>query len=345
MFLKIIFLPVSSPMRHSKCNTLGTHSPKLLVMGDHHWPKTGQHRPKAVAEHLASLKADFDSVYNTVEASLSRATELPSKLRDKISKGITDGIAKAQSDSHWFKCSKADKDSFTRTILDNITNESAASAQDTIPLAQFYGLCDSYQELHAKLEGQLPATAAHRHLDDVGEEATSNVAVVNGIQITEKKSYSATIILNVVHQASVNRMEGETSRWLGEAILVLLEAFFSDYWFRGSVRLSAASLLDCGDVEVFAHAEHRGDLERLIQTTTWHEEFERSLGPSPAQTYNVRMHNMRIGCIIFKNRKEKSVVIKTLANNNFTVTLTTASSETFLGAVQGRKKQGPLRLW
>lgn len=163
----------------------------------------------------------------------------------------------------------------------------------------------------------MPSTAAHRRVNNTEGEVTRNLEVFNGAQIIEIKSYTATINLNIVHQMSVNRMEGVTSNDLGEAISVSLEASLSDYWFRGSVRLSAARLLDCGHVEVVAHAEHREDLERLIQTTAWHEEFERSLGPLPIQTYKIRMHNMRIGCMPFMNRKEKSAVIKTLANTNF----------------------------
>ena len=200
-------------------------------------------------------------------------------------------------------------------------SSTVADGQVTIPLAQFYHLRKSYQQLHAKLNAQLPATARHSRFDAVEKEAASNVAVMDDTRIVEIKSYSTTIILKIIHQESVNRMEGKDSRHLGEAISVSLEAFFSNDWFRGSIRLSSARLLDSGDVEIIAHAEHRGDLERLIQTTAWHEEFERSLGPLPIQTYNVRMHNMRIGCMTFRNRKEKSAVIMTLADTNFPVEL------------------------
>lgn len=89
--------------------------------------------------------------------------------------------------------------------------------------------------------------------------------------------------------------------------------------FRGSIRLSSARVLDSGDVEIIAHAEHRRDLERLIQTTAWHEEFERSLGPLPIQTYKVNMQNMKIGCMEIRNRKEKSGVVMTLLDTNFPV--------------------------
>lgn len=281
------------------------------------WPSTGRYRPKVIADHSASLQADFDNVYNTAQDNLSGASELTSKLLDKVATGITKGVVEAQMNGHYFKWE--DKDSFVRTILSNVTTEAAAGTRDTIPLAQFYGLRESYQELHAKLKAPWPRNAAYGRLDRSEEEAVLDSALFNGTRIVEIKSYSATITLEIVHQASVNQMEGKDSRHLGEAISVSLEAFFSVDWFKGSVRLSAARLLDSGDVEVVAHAEHQEDLERLLESTAWHEEFERSLGVLPSKTYNVRMHNMRIGCMVFRDRKEKSTIIKTLADINFPV--------------------------
>lgn len=267
----------------------------------------GGYRPKAIADHSASLMADFDNVYNTVEAR-SRVSKPPSDLRSQISKGITNGIAEIQSNRRYFRgWSDADKDSVTRILLDNIITETAA------------GPYESYHEPHTRFEARSPGTAAYNRLDGERAEDISNVAVVNGTRIVETKSYSATITLNIVHQASVNRMEGKDSHYLREAISVSIEVFFSDDWFRGTVRISGAWLLDSGDVEFVAHAEYRGDLERVIRSTAWHEGFETSLGPLPVQTYNVRMHNMRIGCMVFSNRKEKSTIIKTLADTNFPV--------------------------
>ena len=202
-----------------------------------------------------------------------------------------------------------------KAVFDNVyntlKNETAAGSQDTVPVAQFYRIYESYRQLHSKLK----AHAAHSRLDEVEEEGTTNIPVVGRTPILE--SYAATIMIKIRHQANVNRIEGTDARHLGEAISVSLEAFFSDNWFRGSVRLSSARLLDSGNVEFVAQAEHREDLERLIQSRAWHEVFERNLGPLPTETYDIRMQNMRIGCMVFTDRKEKATVIRTLADMNF----------------------------
>ncbi|KAF6235255.1 hypothetical protein HO173_006449 [Letharia columbiana] len=199
-------------------------------------------------------KADFDNVHHTMKASVSGAINLPANLRAQIAKGVTNGITEAESNGHCSKLSEMDRDTFTKIILGTITTQTTAGAPDT--------------DIHAKLMAQMPDTAADNRL----------IAVVNGTNIVEIKSSSANIILNIVHQASVNIMEGRDSRYLGEAISVLLEAYFSNDWFKGSVRLSTASLLDRGDVKVVADAEHREDLDRLIQSTAWHEEVEEKSG-------------------------------------------------------------------
>lgn len=319
VFPRVGFLFISPHMRDSGRSTVHIYSLPLSVMGGHQWPDAGLYPPQDVFHHLEHLKADFDNVLHTLEVSSSRARKFSSNLRDNIDKDTTDGIAEAEQRGQCITWSGVDKDSFTNTVVNNIVISTAADAQVTIPLAQFHNLHQSYEQLHAKLNSRSPTPARYSRLDAVGKEAAPNVAVVNDTRIVESKSYSATIIVQIVNQASVNRMEGKDSRLLGEALSLSLEAFFSNDWFRGSIRLSSATLLDSGDVEIIAHAEHRGDLERLIQTTAWHNEFERSLGPLPNQTYKIRMHNMRIGCMTFRNRKEKSAVVMTLLDSNYPV--------------------------
>lgn len=133
---------------------------------------------------------------------------------------------------YYCKLSEVDKGEFTNIILDDITLETAFSAmvaRDKTPVAQFYGLHDSYQELHAKLnQGQLHSAPEHNHLDLAGQEVASNVAVVHDTHIKENKSESATSTVNIVHQASVNRMEQGEFRQFGKASSVSFEAFFSN---------------------------------------------------------------------------------------------------------------------
>lgn len=280
-------------------------------------PSSGRRYPKTIIDHSASLKSDFDNVLNTVRAGLSRDSKLPPNLRDDTAKGVTNSLAKTQSNRHRVKWSWTNEEHFTNVALDDITAETAVVAQDTIPLAQFNELYESYQELHAKLKAQSP-DAMHSCPNSSRGQTVPNDAVHDD-RIAENTSYSTSIVVKIVHQMAVTRMEGKNPDRLGEAISVTVGKSFSNKPFRSPVRLSTARLLDCGDVEISAHAEHRVDLERLIQNTAWHGEFEESLGPLPIETYKVKMHNMRIGCMTFGDRKDKSIVIKTLANSNFPV--------------------------
>ena len=66
-------------------------------MASYRWPSTGRHRPEDAVEHATCLKAEFDSVSNTANASLANTTLLPSGLESRVSIGITKGIAEAQS--------------------------------------------------------------------------------------------------------------------------------------------------------------------------------------------------------------------------------------------------------
>ncbi len=118
-------------------------------MGDHQWRSRGRHHPRAVPDHSASLQTDFNNVLNTAESSLPRDSGLPSGFREKIAKGIRNGIG-AHLNRHGFKWSEADKGSITKFILDNIMVETDGGTQGTIPLTHFYGLNNLIQGLHAK---------------------------------------------------------------------------------------------------------------------------------------------------------------------------------------------------
>ena len=314
-FLRSHFFIYSSHFRHRKDASNAPLSTLSHYFGSI-WIAVNSHNPKAVIDHSISLKADFDNVYNTLEASLSKASRFSSNPQNKVAQSIRNAIVEAQANGYCSKWSAADKDNFVGIILDNIATEASASSGDSIPLAQFYTLHASYQELYAKLKAQSQDASMHSRLDSAGKETIPNVALSHD-HIVEIKSYSTTVILSIEHQLSVNRMEEKESHLLGEAIADSLQAFFYNDWFRGSVRLSSANLLDTGDVEIVARADHREDLERILQTTAWHADFERTLGPLPTETLWIRMHNMRIGCMVFTTRKEKSAVIRSLVDTNF----------------------------
>ena len=267
--------------------------------------------------------------------------EVPSvNPKETLRRGILSGITKARSRGYCSELSKAGMAKLAEIILHHITVDKAAAAPG------FSALHESNPEIHARLNARSPDTTAQSrpgdHLEeaasDIGmdkpshersldvaidkliREATSHGAIEEHIRITETKFYSTTTIIKIVYQTSVNRIERMESQRLGEAIAVSLAGFSSpNDRFKGTVRLSTARSLDNGDVEVTAHAEHREDIERLIRISAWHEEFERSLGPLPVQTYNVRMHHMPICGMSFVESKAKAARINALTDENFPV--------------------------
>lgn len=154
-------------------------------MATYSWPSTGRHRPEDAAEHAARLKADFDLVSNTVNASLSNTTCLPSGLESRISTGITKGIIEACSKGFCPKWSEIDKSVFSKVVLKNISREAALEARDRVPLPQFHGLHESYNTLHPKLGTQ----TTHQFVSaGAATEATSVVDLVNAARKTNKET-------------------------------------------------------------------------------------------------------------------------------------------------------------
>ena len=245
-------------------------------------------------------------VHESIEVNRSRASKLRSAFQDESGKDIENGIAEAQAHGHYSKSSTVDKDVGTIIILGNIATQITTQARNMDPFNRLSKTYLPNQDLHAKSSAKLRNVQAHSCIGNAPEDAVSNVTV-NGTRIMETimetKSYSATITLEILRQASVNRLEIWDSRHLGMAIPGMLLTFFSDDRLRGLMRLSAARLIECGNVEVFALAECPQDLERRIRWIDWHEEFERSLNFVSFQTYNVRMHTHRLHDIQKSERK------------------------------------------
>ena len=285
-------------------------------MGSHQRPDPGRNLPDDIFDHLEHLESEFNSLIITMEASSFKASSSEassSKAGSSKANSSKAGSSKPSRDS------SNNEDHIDKGTTNGMAEDERRGQQITDPLARLYSLHQSYQQLRTKLNTRWPTTAGYSRSAAAGEEAASNVIVINGTQINESKSYCATIILTIVHQENVNRMEGKDYRHLRDAVFSSLKAFFSEGRFRGLMKIRSVRVLDSGDVEIVARTAHREDLERLIQETAWHEEFERSLGPLPSETYNVRMHNVRTGCIEFSNRKEKSAIVMTLIADNFPV--------------------------
>ena len=142
-------------------------------------------------------------------------------------RGILNGITKAQSSGYCSELSKEDMDDLTEIILHHIRVEKETAARD------FYALHESNTELIVRPEAISPDATGQNRIGDHLEEATSDIsmdepsheqsldaaidelfrdatshgAIEEHIRITETKPYSSTTIINIVWQASVNRME------------------------------------------------------------------------------------------------------------------------------------------
>ena len=126
------------------------------------WPTTGRKVPNDIGEHAARLKAEFDSVSDTVNASLSNTNQLPPGLWSRIEEGIKIGIEEARSNGYCPKWSEIDKTIFTKVLLKNIITASALEARDRVPVPQFQGLHKSFDELYTKLRSQSSTTSETR---------------------------------------------------------------------------------------------------------------------------------------------------------------------------------------
>ena len=149
------------------------------------WPTTGRDVPKDLGEHAARLKAEFDSVNSAVNASLSRNNLLPSVLVSKIERGIENGIVEASSNGYCPKWSEIDKTIFSKVLLKNITTASALKARDRIPLPQFHGLHESFEELYVKIQPQ-SSTTSRTGPSVAARVATQPTPVINPVSVALK---------------------------------------------------------------------------------------------------------------------------------------------------------------
>ncbi|CAF9934279.1 hypothetical protein IMSHALPRED_009657 [Imshaugia aleurites] len=157
-------------------------------MATYSWPNPGRHRPEDKIEHAACLKADFDSVSNAANASLSNTTLLPAGLESRISAGIKKGIAEACSFGICPNWTDIDKSIFRKVMLKSIATEAALEARDRIPLDPFHGLRESFSALYTKLATQMPSATTNHHFVHVNAatQAQSVVDLVNADRKAKK---------------------------------------------------------------------------------------------------------------------------------------------------------------
>ena len=128
---------------------------------------------------------------------------------------------------------------------------------------------------------------------------------------------STTVKLEIKDQATVNRMEDmEPSELLRFISCSLKDHLREKQLSSGGVHISAASLLDSGDVNVAICLNTRVYPSIVGYLEGWDQKFERTLIGTPVPTYKVLMHMVETNNLTFQNRKEKSEIIRKLADAN-----------------------------
>lgn len=134
--------------------------------------------------------------------------------------------------------------------------------------------------------------------------------------IRHGSGYLFTVDLEIKQQASVNRLEGLTAVELSECVSSSLKKVLRGQQLSSrSTRISSVNLLDNGNLRVYVHAETREALQQVI-SARWNQDFDRNLIDPPVKTYTVRMHSVEINSLKFRNRKEKSTIIRQLGDAN-----------------------------
>lgn len=126
--------------------------------------------------------------------------------------------------------------------------------------------------------------------------------------------------LEIQKQASVNKLEGMTARELSDCVSSSLKIFLRAQQLSSrSAHISDINLLDSGNIALVMRAEKRENLQRIIDSGGCFRNFEESLIGSSVPIYNVEMHKVNIKSLNFQNRKEKSAIIRQLADANHAI--------------------------
>ena len=125
---------------------------------------------------------------------------------------------------------------------------------------------------------------------------------------------STTVQLEIKDQATVNRMEDmEPSELLRSISCSLKDHLREKQLSSVGVQISAASLLDSGDVNVAICLNTRVGLSIIYHLKGWDENFERTLIGHLVPTYKVLVETNNL---TFQTRKEKSEIIRELVDAN-----------------------------
>lgn len=157
---------------------------------------------------------------------------------------------------------------------------------------------------------------------DAGSEEAENKELVTEQSVSNivqgGNGFSATVNLEIKHQASVNKLEGITAREMLDCISLSLRSFLHQQRSPPphSLSISDTSLLENGDVKVVVHAKTQTTLQWFINSASWAQDFETTYFGLPAPTYQISMQHVRVSTLNFQTRKEKSAIIRKLADAN-----------------------------
>ena len=138
--------------------------------------------------------------------------------------------------------------------------------------------------------------------------------------IEDTSGPSTTVKLEIKDQASVNRMEDmEPSELLRFISCSLKDHLGEKQLSSAGVYISAAKLLDSGDVNVAICQDTHAGPSIVCDLKGWDQRFERTLVGAPVPIYKVLMHSAKIDNFIFLNRKGKSKIIRKLVDANLSI--------------------------
>ena len=150
---------------------------------------------------------------------------------------------------------------------------------------------------------------------DKGSEKEDNQQLMRKQSVPDTRD--CTVILNIQQQVSVNRMESMTDSQLVNCLFSSLLTFLREQHLSSrNAHISAPILQDDGNIKARVRSDIREGLQNFVHLEAWAQTHERILIGSPIPTYMVIVHEVEVDSLNFRNRKEKSVIIRKLAEAN-----------------------------
>ena len=154
--------------------------------------------------------------------------------------------------------------------------------------------------------------------DEAENQGNLRLEEASARNVTEDRSrFSATFELEIKHQASVNQLESMTAPELLDCVSLSLKDFLRQQQrFSPNLSISSTGLLDNGNLRVVVRAKTCEALQKFIASADLGQRFESPLIGSPAPIYKLMMHAVDARSLDFRNRVEKSAIIRKLEDAN-----------------------------